>query len=69
MKKEEGNMAKRAGSKSGKKASKGKATSAIVKGKKVLCFGETNDITQEVIEALVEAAGGEVVHAITECFS
>lgn len=40
-----------------------------LKGKKVLAYGETNDIFHTIIKALVESAGAEVVNGASGCFS
>lgn len=38
------------------------------KGKRVIVFGERDGVPGPAIAACVVAAGGEVVHSVTECF-
>lgn len=38
-------------------------------GKKVLIFGETNDLFDTTIAACIKAAGGEVVYQTADCYS
>ncbi len=40
----------------------------LLEGKKVVALGERDGISGPAIEALVEAAGGDVVLSATECF-
>ena len=40
----------------------------MLEGKKVIVFGERDDIPGETIRRCVEAAGGEVVYENTSCF-
>jgi hypothetical protein len=40
----------------------------MLKGKKVVVFGERDDVPAPTIRACVEAAGAEVVAQATTCF-
>jgi hypothetical protein len=40
----------------------------VLKGKKVLVFGERDDVAGLAIRACVEAAGADVVYETTHCF-
>jgi hypothetical protein len=40
----------------------------MLKGKKVIVFGERDDVAARTIRACVEAAGAEVVYESTSCF-
>jgi betaine reductase len=40
----------------------------VLKGKKVIIFGERDDIAGLAIRQCVEAAGAEVVYEATSCF-
>jgi glycine/sarcosine/betaine reductase complex component A len=40
----------------------------LIEGKKVVALGERDGISGPAIEKCIEAAGGEVVLAATECF-
>lgn len=39
-----------------------------LRGKKVIVLGERDGVADQAIAACVEAAGGEVVYAVTQCF-
>lgn len=41
---------------------------AMLKGKKVIIFGDRDGVPAPAIEKCVTAAGAEVVFAATECF-
>lgn len=40
----------------------------MLAGKKVIVFGERDDVAGPAVRACVEAAGGEVVYQTTSCF-
>lgn len=40
----------------------------MLRGKKVIIFGERDDVAAPAIRACVEAAGAEVVYEATTCF-
>lgn len=40
----------------------------MLNGKKVVIFGERDDVTGQAIRECVQAAGGEVVYEATACF-
>ena len=40
----------------------------MLEGKKVILFGERDDVAAPSLRACVEAAGGEVVYESTSCF-
>lgn len=47
---------------------KEKRMTAMLKGKKVIIFGDRDGVPAPAIEKCVTAAGAEVVFAATECF-
>lgn len=40
----------------------------MLKGKKIILFGERDDVSGQALRHCVEAAGGEVVYESTSCF-
>ena len=40
----------------------------MLKGKKIIAIGERDGVASPAIAACVQAAGGEVVLSVTECF-
>ena len=40
----------------------------MLQGKKVVVFGERDDVAGNAVRRCVEAAGGEVVYETTSCF-
>jgi betaine reductase len=42
--------------------------SSVLKGRKVVVFGERDDVSGHAIRNCVTAAGGEVVYETTSCF-
>lgn len=41
---------------------------SILKGKKVVAIGDRDGVPGDAIKTCVEAAGGDVIFAPTECF-